>query len=53
MLLQVDNSIIGWDSKVGSWSRLENCCVLGEDVTCKVRASVVLPEGWPVGLPFF
>lgn len=27
---------MGWDSKIGSWSRLENCCVLGEDVQCRV-----------------
>jgi hypothetical protein len=37
MLLQVDKSIIGWDSIVGAWSRLENHCVLGEDVQVKVR----------------
>lgn len=33
---QVDKSIIGWDSTVGSWCRLENHCVLGEDVQVKV-----------------
>lgn len=36
-VLQVDKSIIGWDSTVGAWSRLENHCVLGEDVQVKVR----------------
>jgi hypothetical protein len=38
MVLQVDKSIIGWDSTIGSWSRLENHCVLGEDVQVKVSA---------------
>ena len=33
---KIDNCIIGWESKVGAWSRLENHCVLGEDVQCKV-----------------
>jgi mannose-1-phosphate guanylyltransferase len=32
----VDKSIIGWDSTVGAWCRLENHCVLGEDVQVKV-----------------
>mmetsp|Transcript_11286 Transcript_11286/g.30780 ORF Transcript_11286/g.30780 Transcript_11286/m.30780 type:complete len:364 (+) Transcript_11286:47-1138(+) len=45
---KVDNCIIGWDSKVGGWSRLENCCVLGEDVTCKdelyLNGAVILPH---------
>jgi NDP-sugar pyrophosphorylase family protein len=35
-VLQVDKSIIGWDSTIGAWSRLENHCVLGEDVQVKV-----------------
>ncbi len=35
---QVENCIVGWDSRIGSWSRLENTCVLGEDVQVKVRA---------------
>jgi mannose-1-phosphate guanylyltransferase len=30
-------SIVGWNSKIGAWSRLENHCVLGEDVQCKVN----------------
>jgi NDP-sugar pyrophosphorylase family protein len=34
--MQVDKSIIGWDSTIGAWSRLENHCVLGEDVQVKV-----------------
>ena len=33
---KIDNCLIGWESKVGAWSRLENHCVLGEDVQCKV-----------------
>ena len=33
---QIDMSIVGWHSKIGAWSRLENYCVLGEDVQCKV-----------------
>ena len=41
-LTQVDNCIIGWESKIGAWSRLENCCVLGEDVTCKVGSQRLL-----------
>jgi NDP-sugar pyrophosphorylase family protein len=36
-VLQIDKSIIGWDSTVGAWCRLENHCVLGEDVQVKVR----------------
>lgn len=48
LLLQIDKSIIGWDSKVGSWCRLENQCVLGEDVTVKtelyLNGATVLPH---------
>merc|ERR1719419_1977623 len=29
----IANSIIGWDSRIGNWSRLEDNCVLGEDVS--------------------
>lgn len=36
LCLQIDKSIIGWDSTVGAWCRLENHCVLGEDVQVKV-----------------
>lgn len=35
-ILQIDKSIIGWESTVGAWCRLENHCVLGEDVQVKV-----------------
>jgi len=45
---KIDKSIIGWDSKVGSWCRLENQCVLGEDVAVKnelyLNGAVVLPH---------
>jgi NDP-sugar pyrophosphorylase family protein len=41
---QVDKSIIGWDSTIGAWSRLENHCVLGEDVQVKV-SKVAKAEG--------
>ena len=45
---QVDNyarvadSIVGWSSKLGPWSRLENHAVVGEDVTMRpeVRAEL-------------
>jgi len=29
----ITNSIVGWDSRIGNWCRLEDMCVLGEDVT--------------------
>ncbi|PNH03693.1 putative mannose-1-phosphate guanylyltransferase 3 [Tetrabaena socialis] len=45
---KVDLSIIGWESNIGAWSRLENHCVLGEDVTCRdelyLNGAVVLPH---------
>ena len=28
----VSGSLIGWHSVIGRWARLENTCVLGEDV---------------------
>jgi mannose-1-phosphate guanylyltransferase len=47
-LSQIDKSIIGWDSKIGSWCRLENQCVLGEDVAVKnelyLNGATVLPH---------
>ena len=40
--------IVGWQSKIGAWSRLENYCVLGEDVQCKdelyFNGAIVLPH---------
>lgn len=45
---KVDNCIIGWTSKIGRWTRLENHCVLGEDVEVKdelyLNGAVVLPH---------
>lgn len=45
---KVDKSIVGWDSRIGAWSRLENFCVLGEDIQCKdelyLNGAVVLPH---------
>lgn len=29
---RVNNSIVGWGSKVGSWTLIDNNCVIGEDV---------------------
>lgn len=44
----VSKSIIGWHSKIGSWVRIENNSVLGEDVTVgdefHVNECVVLPH---------
>lgn len=44
----VTSSIIGWNSKVGRWARLENVTVLGDDVTIKdevyVNGATVLPH---------
>ncbi len=40
----MDLSIIGWDSRIGAWSRLENHCVLGEDVQCKVSRGWGYPD---------
>ncbi|GAX83087.1 hypothetical protein CEUSTIGMA_g10513.t1 [Chlamydomonas eustigma] len=45
---KVDNSIVGWRSTVGAWSRVENLSVLGEDVHCKdelyLNGATVLPH---------
>lgn len=44
----VSGSIIGWDSTVGEWSRIEKMSVLGEDVHVKaghyINGSSVLPH---------
>lgn len=44
----VKNSIIGWNSKVGKWARVENVSVLGDDVEIKdeiyVNGGRVLPH---------
>ncbi|ORY31240.1 nucleotide-diphospho-sugar transferase [Naematelia encephala] len=44
----VANSIVGWNSNVGRWTRVENITVLGDDVTIKdelyVNGASVLPH---------
>lgn len=44
----VSSSIVGWESNIGDWVRIEDGSVLGEDVTVKhelhVNASIVLPH---------
>ncbi|KAA8493288.1 Mannose-1-phosphate guanyltransferase beta [Porphyridium purpureum] len=44
----VCDSIVGWDSVVGEWVRMESTSVLGEDVTIKsevyLNGAVVLPH---------
>lgn len=44
----VQSSIIGWNSTVGRWARVENITVLGDDVTIKdelyVNGASVLPH---------
>lgn len=44
----VQDSIVGWSSRVGSWARLQEVCVLGEDVTvpdeCFLRGVRVCPH---------
>lgn len=42
------SSIIGWNSSVGRWARVENITVLGDDVTIKdellINGASVLPH---------
>lgn len=44
----VQSSIVGWNSSVGRWSRLEGCSVLGDDVTINdeiyVNGGSILPH---------
>ncbi|EJU01665.1 mannose-1-phosphate guanylyltransferase [Dacryopinax primogenitus] len=44
----VQSSILGWNSTIGKWSRVENITVLGDDVTIKdelyVNGASVLPH---------
>jgi len=44
----VANSIVGWNSRVGDWARLQDSCVLGEDVNVPagrfLRSTTVLPH---------
>jgi hypothetical protein len=34
---KVEKSIIGWDTQIGAWARVEGSSVLGKDVQVKVR----------------
>ena len=44
----VSGSLIGWHSVIGRWARLENTCVLGEDVQMAdevyVNGGIILPH---------
>jgi len=44
----IKSTIVGWNSVVGRWARLENICVLGDDVTVGdeiyVNGGSVLPH---------
>lgn len=44
----IDNSIIGWKSQVGKWSRIENLSFLGEEVNVaaeiSLNSAVILPN---------
>lgn len=44
----VSSAIIGWYSKLGQWTRIENFAILGEDVSTKdeifLNGAVVLPH---------
>lgn len=44
----IDNSIIGWKSQIGQWSRIENNSILGEEVVIhpevSLNAAIVLPN---------
>jgi len=52
----IENSIIGWDSKIGKWCRLQNNTILGENVVvssgCFINgATVCLHKGIKEDLP--
>lgn len=54
---RVADSIVGWGSKLGKWSRLENKCVVGEDVSVRdeilLHGAIVLPHKVnPLRFPF-
>lgn len=44
----VSGSLVGWHSIIGRWARLDNCCVLGEDVQLAdeiyLNGGIVLPH---------
>ena len=37
----IDGSLIGWNCKIGKWARLQNLCILGEDVEIKDETNCV------------
>ena len=45
---RVADSIVGWGSRLGTWSRLENHSVIGEDVFVRdevlLNGAIVLPH---------
>lgn len=44
----IKDSIVGWDSRIGNWARLQDLCILGEDVSVPngrfMRATTVCPH---------
>ncbi len=44
----VMHSLIGWESRIGAWSRLENTSILGHDVEVAkevcLNGAIVLPH---------
>jgi len=44
----IDNTIVGWKSKIGKWSRVEGLTVIGQDVhvkdECFINGAFVLPH---------
>lgn len=44
----IDSSIIGWRSKIGEWSHLDDLCVLGEEVNIAnevhLKSAIVCPQ---------
>jgi NDP-sugar pyrophosphorylase family protein len=38
---KVEKAIVGWESQIGAWSRVEGHSVLGKDVQVKVRGARV------------
>ena len=44
----VNEALLGWDNKVGKWTKVENCAVTGEDVQFSdelfINGAIVLPH---------
>lgn len=44
----ISNSIVGWGSRIGAWARLQDSCILGEDVSIPdgrfIRSTTVCPH---------